>query len=69
MSKIRQRPKKFVAFVCGPTRAFFYGDPHPGPDCSYFDFVEWQEAQFRKRRRPKRRTRRAQGNRERTSDA
>lgn len=47
------RPKmKRIIFVCGPSRDYFYGDPKPPRKLGYFDFVEWQEAQFRKHRRP-----------------
>ena len=42
-----------VVFVCGPSRDYFYGDPRPPQELGYFDFFEWQEAQLRKRRRPR----------------
>lgn len=31
---------------------YYYGDPQPPRSAGYGAFVEWQEAQFRKRRRP-----------------
>ncbi len=48
--KLRRRTR--VTFVCGPSRDYFYGDSRPPKACSYFDFMEWQVAQLRKRRRP-----------------
>ena len=49
--KVKRR--KRVIFVCGPSRDYFYGDPRPPQERGYFDFVEWQEAQLRKRHRPR----------------
>jgi hypothetical protein len=42
-----------VTFACGPSKSYFYGDPCPDKALGYMEFVEWQEAQLRKRRRPK----------------
>jgi hypothetical protein len=45
--------RKRVAFICGPSKEYYYGDKRPPYGAGYFDFIEWQEAQLRKRRRPK----------------
>ena len=53
--KKRKARKPPAIFVCGPSRDYFYGDPRPPQELGYFEFVEWQEAQLRKRRRPTKR--------------
>lgn len=45
--------RKSVVHICGPSRDYYYGDPRPPKAVGYFDFVEWQAAQLRKRRRPR----------------
>lgn len=50
------RRKRGVIFVCGPSKEYFYGDPRPPQEMGYMEFVEWQEAQLRKRRRPRQHT-------------
>ena len=39
--------------VCGPTGDYYFGDPPPPYEAGFGEFVEWQEAQFRRKRRPK----------------
>lgn len=46
--------------VCGPTGEYYLGDPQPPQSAGYGEFVEWQEAQFRKRKRPVKKIRRSQ---------
>ena len=45
------KPIRFI--VCGPSKEYYYGDPPPPKESGYMEFLEWQEAQLRKRRRPK----------------
>lgn len=33
-------------------KAYYYGDPRPPREAGYSEFVAWQEAQLRKKRRP-----------------
>lgn len=47
--------KRTIIFVCGPSKEYFYGDPRPPKEMGYMEFVEWQEAQLRERRRPMKR--------------
>ena len=35
------------------TAEYYLGDPRPPQSAGYREFVAWQEAQFRRRRRPK----------------
>ena len=42
-----------IMFVCGPSRDYFYGNPRPPQERGYFYFIECQEVQLRKRRRPR----------------
>ena len=37
--------------ACGARSEYFYGDPQPPKEAGYAEFVEWQEAQFRHRKR------------------
>lgn len=49
----KDQRRKMTVLVCGPSKEYFYGDPRPPQEMGYMEFVEWQEAQLRKRRRPK----------------
>ena len=42
-----------TVFVCGQSRDYYHGDPPPPKERGYFDFIEWQDAQLRRRRRPR----------------
>lgn len=42
-----------TVFVCGPSTDYYYGDPQPSKGLGYMEFLEWQEAQLTRRRRPK----------------
>ena len=43
--------KTGIAIVCGPTKQYYAGDPRPPRSAGYGEFIEWQEAQLRNRKR------------------
>lgn len=43
--------KTGIAIACGPSRQYYAGDPRPPRSAGYGEFIEWQEAQLRNRKR------------------